>query len=129
MQVIEVSAVAMAIAQETVRLKQAVKSTYRVAIKPAVVAGVNVPPGTVVQAYWHSATLATGPGVEEFRPDYWLSGDRRTCRINDDPNSMQVWLQLSLCIVRGEVILQCLIYAAHADVSQAQAPVADCICQ
>lgn len=83
---------ATAIAQETVRLKQAVKSTYRVAIQPAVVAGVEVPPGTVVQAYWHPATLATGPGVEEFRPEHWLSEDRRRCRMNDDPNSMQVCL-------------------------------------
>lgn len=80
----------MAIAQETVRLKQAVKSTYRVAIERTEVAGVEVVPGTVVQAYWHPATLATGPGVEEFRPGYWLSEDRRTCSINDDPNSMQV---------------------------------------
>lgn len=80
---------ATAIAQETVRLKQAVKSTYRVAIDEGIVAGVKVPPRTVVQAYWHSATLATGPGIEEFRPEYWLSEDHRTCQTNDDPNSMQ----------------------------------------
>lgn len=92
LQAIEASAVATAIAQETVRLKQAVKSTYRVAIQPAVVAGVQVPPGTVVQAYWHTATLATGPGVEEFRPEYWLSADRCHCSMNNDPNSMQVRL-------------------------------------
>ena len=90
MQALEASAVATAIAQETVRLKQAVKSTYRVAIQPTVVAGVEVPPGTVVQAYWQPATLSTGPAVEEFHPEYWLSKDRRVCEANNDPNSMQV---------------------------------------
>lgn len=99
---------ATAIAQETVRLKQAVKSTYRVAIQPAVVAGVEVPAGTVIQAYWHTSTLATGPGVEEFRPEYWLSDDNRICQMNDDPNSMQVWAALSFCLMCYTVNVLCI---------------------
>eukprot|EP00892_Ulva_mutabilis_P008878 jgi/Ulvmu1/6362/UM029_0070.1 len=95
---IESSAVATAIAQETVRLKQAVKSTYRLAIQSTVVAGVQVPPGTVVQAYWQPATLSSGPGVEEFRPEHWLSDDHRHCRVNDDPNSMQFGSGTRACV-------------------------------
>ena len=104
-QAISRSPVALAIAQEALRVEPAVGQVFRRANSDTQLGDVRVPAGTTINLQTAAVTKRTGPGWGVFDPSHWLDsgeggGDRGApeARSNRDPGNLVFGAGLRRCV-------------------------------
>jgi cytochrome P450 len=107
-QVLADSAVALAVAQEALRLRPAVGGVFRAALRDTAVSDISVPKGTFLYLNFRDSIRGTGSGDPKFDPAYWLAEDGRSCAVNNSPSDLTFSAGPRSCVGRNLALIETL---------------------
>lgn len=106
------SAVALAVAQETLRLTPPIRVLFRKSVKDMTIGDIAVPEGTLIMMAPRKALLETGNGSREFSPQHWLSEDRTECTVNDEYGNFVFGKGNRNCVGKNLAVIELVSFLA-----------------